>query len=150
MVRALPILALALVLAGALAFLVIAPDEPGRLDTPPQSLGKPEAFAHDVEAARAACAAAWRGAGFDGEVRPQGGGPLPERHFTYGCVAPSGSEPLFLAARYAGGQRTDPASWRVDVICDADGNALTPGGGRTPELCDDSPIRKAPAAPINR
>ncbi len=148
MARALPIIALALVLAGALAFLVIAPDEPGRLDTPPQSLGKPEAFAHDVEAARAACEAAWRGAGFAGEVRPQGGGPLAGRDFTYGCVALSGSQPLFLAARYAGGERTDPASWRVDAICDASGAALTPGGGRTPEVCENSPIRKADPAPV--
>ncbi|MEO1038597.1 MAG: hypothetical protein AAFX09_03550 [Pseudomonadota bacterium] len=148
--RALPIIFVLLLLGAGMLFLVSAPDSPGRLDRPPQVLGKSGEFAHDREAAALACEAAWRGSGFQsdaGPLQPQGGGPVAGRDLTYGCVGLVGGEPVYLVARYAGGPETEPASWRVDAICDADGRSLIAAGGRTPELCAVSPIRKAiPAA----
>lgn len=149
--RALPIIVLLLLLGGILLFMTSAPDAPGRLDRPPQALGKSGEFAHDREAAARACEAAWRGSGFGAQVgalAPQGGGPITGRALTYGCVAIADGAPVFLAARYAGGRETDPASWRVDAICDAQGRSLIAAGSRTPEVCAVSPIRKAEPAAV--
>ncbi len=107
------------------------------LSGPASSAGASTLPMHERAAmANAACATAWNALPGYGPVTAQSAEAREDYDEVYACtgIVPQAGEVL-LVARYAGGPRENPVSYRIDALCDATGKSLLEDGGRLPEAC---------------
>ena len=98
----------------------------------------PTTLRERVAAASEACTTGWGNLPDPVGVTPHGGAPMDGEYEDYGCVATDPERTsLFAVMRYQGGDRTQPDSYRLIVVCDGLGAIIQ---GTDARLCETSPL----------